>query len=169
MSLVFYVVALVLLLIFVGVQPRLREVPCEDTLFGAAQRPLLHGNWNHLLVNIAALGALAALETRNGSGSFALLLLFLFAAVVLFDWLLPASLDGCSIGFSGVVLGVLVWDGFERGRYSFSTATLLSLLWILVVPVMTNSRISFWGHLYGIIAGLLAVALARAVRGPSKK
>lgn len=160
---VFYVVALVLIVVYFFVQPQLDGVPCGDSLGHAVQRPLLHGNTQHLMANLFAFGTLAALETRNGSTSFGLLVLFLFTVVVLLDLIMPASIDSCSIGFSGVVLGLLVWDGFEKGMYSFNTATLLSLAWVLLAPVMSNSRISFWGHLYGIIAGLFAVALSRLI------
>lgn len=92
--------------------------------------------------------------------NFLLLLGFLFVATTAFDVLSPVETQ-CSIGFSGVVLGLLVWSGFNSGYYSFSTATLLSLLWILIVPVLGDSRISFSGHLYGVLAGLLATAVIR--------
>jgi membrane associated rhomboid family serine protease len=152
---VFYVVSAALLGIYFLAQPRM-DVPCEDNIGHALQRPWLHVNWSHLLANLVAFWALIEIERRMGSGAFALLLAFLFLTVVLMDLVMPSSIDKCSIGFSGVVLGLVIWDAFDRGALAFDWAAILAILWIWIGPVLQNPRISLWGHLYGILAGLIA-------------
>lgn len=165
---VFFITAAVLLGVFFLVQPRIDDAPCDDSVGHAAVRPWLHGNWSHLLANLVAFWALVEVEKRIGSRSFALLLGFLLLAVVLMDFIVPRSIDKCSIGFSGVVLGLLVWDAFAQGSLSFEWAAMLSLLWIWLGPIISGGgRVSLWGHLYGILAGMLAAFLSSRFLKPT--
>ena len=137
----------------------------------------LHANDVHLLYNMGSFlihGAM--LERSHGSPGYAAMLVALtllahasefaitLAAANIFGY--TAWLHECGIGFSGVIFAlkvVLTADATtDSNFYGFSIPTRL-LAWAeLFLISMLNPNASFVGHLGGIVAGLIWVALARA-------
>ncbi len=121
----------------------------------------LHGSLIHIGFNMYLLWMLGpALEKAFGVGKY-LLLYFgsLFggaAAVMFFDW------DQATLGASGAVLGlagamgaIYYARGFDIRQSPAFGLVVLNILLPLLIP-----RISFWGHLGGVVAGALtALAL----------
>lgn len=62
----------------------------------------------------------------------------------------------CAIGFSGVLFGMIA---FQMGLQGFTPALIAELTTLLVLPSLNNPRISFVGHLSGIIAGIMATQI----------
>lgn len=131
-------------------------------LLGIPLAPFLHGGFGHLLANTVPLVILGLLTTARKKVDF--LVVFAAATVVggLGTWLIGAP-GTVHIGASGVVFGLL---GFLMGRGIWersASAVLLSVAVTVlyggmlfgVLPTV-GPGISWEGHLFGFIGGLLA-------------
>jgi membrane associated rhomboid family serine protease len=136
-----------------------RNACTADTWRNAAMRPLLHASWEHLALNVVLLFILRDVENARGTLVYLAGVAIMYAFIVVVDRVTPASTDGCPVGFTSIVLGLAVWSGFTRGKYALNVPTLVALVFLLVSPLIRNTAISFWGNLYGIMAGLIVVAL----------
>ncbi len=153
-----------------GIRPR--SLSGLDGVFFA---PFLHTSWSHLVSNtvpFVVLGAVLAVERAARFGS-----VFLLTAVGsgLGTWIIAPS-NTVHAGASGVVFGLLgyllVRGVFDRKAKSIAigVAVLLfygGLVWG-VLP--TNPRVSWQGHLFGFISGIVVayfhgVSSRRARRG----
>lgn len=145
-----------------GLRPR-----NTDALSGVVLSPFLHGNFQHLLGNSGALFVLLMLSLSLGRRlTFAALLIILLAgggAV----WLFGAP-NTIHIGASGIIfglLGFLLFLGIFQRRW---TSLMLSAAVGVVYGGMLFSLfryqpgVSFSGHLFGFLAGVLAAWVLRA-------
>lgn len=143
-----------------GIEPRDRE-----GLRGVALAPLLHGGLAHLAANTVpflVLGALVLLRTLR-------VFLVVTAVVVVVGglgvWLFGQA-GSVHVGASGVVfgyLGFLLLRGFlERTPGSLLVSALVAVIYggALAGLVPTDPSVSWEGHLFGFLGGLVA---ARAV------
>ncbi len=137
-----------------GIEPRR-----IDGLDGIVWSPFLHANWDHLEANLAVgvvLGFLLLLARR-----------FLFVTAVVWItsglgvWLFAPS-GSVTVGASGVIFGwlayLLVRGLFNRNLWQILGGLVLlpvygSLLWG-VLP--TDPTVSWQGHVFGAIGGVLA-------------
>ena len=77
------------------------------------------------------------------------------------------------VGASGVIfgyLGILLTRGIvERSWWNFAVVLLVGLLygWQLVGILPTDERISWQGHLFGLLGGVVAAILFRRRRDPA--
>ncbi|MVA76968.1 rhomboid family intramembrane serine protease [Auraticoccus sp. F435] len=147
-----------------GIQPR--EV---DGLAGVLASPLLHSGLAHLVANTGAfvvLGVLTALITRR----FWAATLGIAVLGGLAVWLLGA--DGTvHIGASGLVYGyatfLFCWGIFVRRALAMAASLFVLLAYGGIVwgVLPTQSGVSWEGHLFGALAGvLMAWLLARRQR-----
>jgi membrane associated rhomboid family serine protease len=142
-----------------GIEPR-----TLDGLTGVVLAPFLHGGFGHLAANTVpflVLGALLAL-----SGLRRLIVVTLVVALVsgLGTWLVaPAST--LHIGASGVVFGYaayLLARGFFDRRLRYLAVGLVVALGYgttLLLGLLPQNGISWQGHLFGALGGLLAARL----------
>ncbi|WP_073487385.1 rhomboid family intramembrane serine protease [Streptoalloteichus hindustanus] len=133
-------------------------------LDGVLFAPLLHANWEHLAANTLPFLVLGFLAMSGGLGQFVAVTAVIWLVGGLGTWLAGGS--GLHVGASGLIFG---WLAFllVRGFFARSFAQILlavalflyygSLLWG-VLP--TTSGISWQGHLFGALGGLLAAWLA---------
>lgn len=147
-----------------GIHPR--EV---ESLPGVLAAPLLHGDLAHLMANTGAfvvLGLLTALITRRFWAAT------LGIAVVggLGVWLFGAS-GTVHIGASGLVYGytafLFCWGLFVRRALAIAASLFVLLAYGGIVwgVLPTSAAISWEGHLFGALAGvLLAWVLSRRER-----
>ena len=148
-----------------GIEPR-----TADGLWGVPFAPFLHAGFGHLIANTVpflVLGAIIAL-----SGLRRVLLVTLVVALVsgLGTWLLAPS-GTLHIGASGVVFGYaayLIARGlFDRRWYYLVTGLVVALVQggSLLLGLLPRDGISWQGHLFGALGGLLAARLlARRLR-----
>lgn len=139
-------------------------------LDGIVWAPLLHDGWSHLLSNTIPVLVFAFLAMAPGIGRWALVTAMIWLLGGLGVWLTgPAGM--VTIGASGLAFGwlafLLVRGIFTRGFGQLIVAAVLLFLWggMLWGLLPGNPGVSWQGHLFGALAGLLAAwTLARADR-----
>lgn len=156
-----YPIVLVIAIILFGfLFVRKDESLCDGSLLHAYLRQMHHGNVTHLMANLGAFASLTY-SIQNVVGSYQYLAILITISVLsgLIDyWLTNQTIISvqCSIGFSGVVFGLLGWSlAQQRG---FNKQLLIDLA-LLMYPSLTTPNISFSGHLIGLLAGLIAFLL----------
>ena len=148
------VVALVLVAVFVMYRTSNVSVPCENNLLTNASRDFIHIDPYHLIVNLMGLYYVASLERRVGSYKYASLIAILVALSSIFTYTSEKLFNlNCSIGFSGVLLGLMTYGLLSR-REKIDWKPVLYLVAISITPTAPNVSVS--GHLIGIVAGITA-------------
>ncbi|MGH3450270.1 MAG: rhomboid family intramembrane serine protease [Haloechinothrix sp.] len=143
-------------------------------LDGVLWAPLLHGSWGHLIANTGPVLLFAFLTMAGGIGRWIAVTATIWLLGGLGVWVLGPS-DAVTVGASGVAFGwlayLLVRGLFNRSAGQLVVAAVLfafygGMLWG-VLPGAPG--ISWQGHLFGALAGVLAAWLAstsdRAVKG----
>ncbi|MEV4757651.1 rhomboid family intramembrane serine protease [Micromonospora sp. NPDC049559] len=137
-----------------------------DGLDGIFFGPFLHHGFDHLYSNSVPLILLGTFVLAAGVRRFlysTLLIMFVSGLGVWFTGE-PGSVV---VGASGVIfgyLGMLLMRGIvERSWWNFAVVLLVGLLygWQLIGIFPTDERISWQGHLFGLLGGLVAAILFR--------
>jgi membrane associated rhomboid family serine protease len=147
-----------------GIEPRETE-----GLDGVVTAPFLHVGFGHLLSNtipFVVMGVLIALE-----GARRLLGVFLIVAVVsgLGTWLVGPE-GTIHVGASGVVFGfstyLIARGWFNRRPGQIALGLVVLVLWggVLVGGLQPQEGISWQGHLFGAIGGVVAASLLARAR-----
>ncbi|MEV5161022.1 rhomboid family intramembrane serine protease [Streptomyces sp. NPDC053728] len=148
-----------------GVSPR---EPAE--LADVVPSAFLHSGWEHVASNSLPLLVLGFIAALGGIRRFAAVVLVVIVTAGLGVWL-TAPPNTVTLGASGVVFGLfgyLLVRGFvDRRPLDIVVGVIIaavygSLLWG-VLP--TDSGISWQGHLFGLLGGVVA---AFAFRGPRR-
>ncbi|PZF79246.1 rhomboid family intramembrane serine protease [Jiangella anatolica] len=144
-----------------------------EGLVGIATAPFLHGGFGHLIANTGAflvLGCLIALTTRR----FWPVTIGVALVGGLATWLV-ASPNSVHIGASGLVYGyaafLVAWGVFSRRAMAVVVAVIVVLMYggIVVGVLPGQPGISWQGHLFGALAGVLMAWLLRgsAAKSPA--
>ncbi len=149
-----------------GIRPR--SLP---GLFGIAFAPFLHGNFAHLLANTLPLVSLGWLIMLRNTEDFFWVSIITALVSGLGTWLIgsPAT----HIGASGVIFGyfgfLLLRGYFERSATAIAFSILVAVLYggILWGVLPTQPGVSWEGHLFGFIGGVLAAKLLAKPRQTS--
>jgi membrane associated rhomboid family serine protease len=152
-----------------GIVPR-----TESGLEGILWAPLLHGGFAHLIANTLPFLIFGFLVLANGFGRFVLVTALIWAISGLGVWLV-APAGTVTIGMSGVIFGwltyLLVRGFFARSGTQILLAVVLFLFWggILLGVLPGQADVSWQGHLFGALAGVLAAWLVapRRRRAPT--
>ncbi len=140
-----------------GIRPR--ETAGLDGILWA---PFLHSDWWHLIANSAPFAILGGLVAVRGLRYWLTTTLVVAGLGGLLTWLLAGS--GNHIGASGVVFGyfgALIGAAvFERRIAAGATAMVAIMLYGgLISGFLPRPGISWEGHLFGAIAGLVAARM----------
>lgn len=131
-------------------------------LWGILFAPFLHGSFGHLIANTLPFIVLGFLTTARKRMDFYAVVVGSALVSGLGTWLIGGA-GSVHVGASGVIFGML---GFLMGRGIFErslssialsvgvTAAFGGMLWG-VLPMMVGAHISWEGHLFGFIGGLL--------------
>jgi len=147
-----------------GISPR--RIWGLDGIFLA---PFVHADFGHLLANSAPLIILGTFVLATGTRRFLIATLLIAVVSGVAVWLLTPE-NYLVLGASGVIFG---WLGFllmrgivERSLWNLGVAVVAGVLygWQLVALLPTDQRVSWQGHLFGFVGGLLAAILLRRRR-----
>jgi membrane associated rhomboid family serine protease len=147
-----------------GIRPR-RVEGLDGVLFA----PLLHVNFAHLYGNSVPLILLGTFVLASGTRRFAASTLFISVFSGVGVWLVGDP-DTVVVGASGVIfgyLGLLLARGLiERRWWHLWVGLVVGLLYgwqvIGVLPGAVDPRVSWEGHLFGFLGGVVAAVLFRA-------
>ena len=143
-----------------GIMPR-----TVDGLRGIPLAPFLHGGFGHALSNTVPLLMLGGLVAARGWQALLGVTLFVVLLGGAGVWL--AARSGSHIGASGLVFG---YFGYlvARGWYDRRIVSILIAVVVIIVygglifgVLPTGDRVSWEGHLTGLIAGILAARLGK--------
>ena len=135
------------------------------SLRGILLAPLLHGSFSHLMSNTFPLFLLGGFVALRGTKTLVGLSLFVVVLGGLLVWLVGRP--AIHIGASGLVFGYfgyLVAQGwYERSFVSIAVAVAVLLLYggIIFGVLPQAGFISWEGHLFGLIAGVLAARMGQ--------
>ncbi len=143
-------------------------------LAGILWAPLLHGGWPHLWANTVPFLVFGFLAMAGGMAQWAMVTATIWLLSGLGVWLVGPP-DTSTIGASGVIFGWLVFllarGFFARSIAQIGLAVVLFAIWgsVLLGVLPGAPQVSWQGHLFGALAGLLCASLvAKADRGPSR-
>jgi membrane associated rhomboid family serine protease len=151
-----------------GIEPR--EV---DGLDGVLAAPLLHGDWAHLVANTVPFLVLGFLAMANGIRQFVVVTATIWLLGGLGVWLFGPA-DTIHIGASGLIFGWLVFllvrGFFARSGRQIALAVVLFVIWggVLWGVLPGDPHISWQGHLFGALSGLLAARLVARADRPAR-
>lgn len=138
-------------------------------LLGIVAMPFLHSNWGHLVGNSVPLVVTLLLLAGSRAHSGAIVtMITLLAGIAL--WLFGRS--ALHIGASGLVFGLIAFHiamgFFERNPKSLIIAAVVGVLYastLLRGVLPLQQGVSWEGHLFGALAGILVALLtARVMR-----
>lgn len=141
-----------------GIQPR-----TLGGLDGILWAPLLHAGWPHLFANTVAILVFGFLAMAGGIGQWAAVTATIWLASGIGVWLTGA--DGVTVGASGLAFGwlafLLVRGIFNRSLGQLAIAAVLLAYWgsTLFGVLPGKPGISWQGHLFGALGGILAAWL----------
>lgn len=132
------------------------QIPCTTDIKSIFVSNFVHIDKYHILANLIALYALARIEKRVGTKMFLSLVLFLLALTTLIEVIARKVLPEftCSIGFSGVLIGIFVWE-LVTTKGKIDIPMLLSILTVSVGPSLFHSDVSLSAHIIGAISGII--------------
>lgn len=144
-----------------GIEPH-RVQGLDGVLFS----PFLHAGFDHLYSNSVPLILLGTFVLAAGAQRFLLSTLVIMLVSGLGVWF-TGSPNSVVVGASGVIfgyLGLLMARGVvERSWWNVAVGLLIALLygWQLIGVLPTDAQVSWQGHLFGFIGGLVAAVLFR--------
>jgi membrane associated rhomboid family serine protease len=141
-----------------GIQPR-----TASGLDGILLAPLLHHGWSHLFANTLPILVFGFLAMSGGLGQWIAVTGTVWLASGTGVWLTGAA--GFTVGASGIAFGwlafLLVRGIFTRSFAQLAVAVVLFLYWgsTLLGVLPGDPGISWQGHLFGALGGILAAWL----------
>ncbi|MEA2126364.1 MAG: hypothetical protein QOI80_3146 [Solirubrobacteraceae bacterium] len=147
-----------------GIRPR-----AVDGLDGIVFSPFLHGSWGHLIGNTVPFAVLGGLIALSGLARVAAVTAVVAVVGGAGVWLFAQS-HSLHIGASGIVFGYagyLVARGlFTRSVLHIAVGAVVAAVWgtTLLSGLVPHDGISWQGHLFGGLGGVLAARMLSATR-----
>jgi membrane associated rhomboid family serine protease len=135
-----------------------------DGLDGILWAPLLHGTWGHLVANTLPFLIFGFLAMAGGIRQFLLVTGLIWVLSGVGVWL-TAPDNAYTVGASGLIFGWLVFllvrGFFARSGRQIVLAVVMFFFWggILFGVLPGQEGVSWQGHLFGALSGLLAARL----------
>lgn len=132
------------------------EVNCENRFLPTVGRDFIHKDTDHFASNMLALLLVSNVEAAVGSAEFlaAMGSILLLSALLTMGLTKLFSID-CSVGFSGVLLGLMTFGLLTADSKVLNWSAVALLVLTSVAPLFTGNSggVSVSGHLIGIAAG----------------
>lgn len=152
-----------IILVFVSVlysSKALTNLPCENKVNDLFLTNFIHTDIWHLLTNLYGLAVISQIEEKIGTRKFMLLVSFNLVVFVTIDYFYrKISKAKCSIGFSGILYGLLLYELLEL--HKFSVNLVLSIVLFLIASQITNTSVSLSSHIIGVISGVISTFLMK--------
>lgn len=131
----------------------IKTIPCGKDIMSVFFGNFVHTDPYHLLANLFGLYSIARIEREIGTKKFICLLIFLLLFTSITEVALHKLYDKmpCSIGFSGVLFGLITWEMVTKRELDF--VLLVSIVMLVTAPSVNNPKVSFMGHAVGAISG----------------
>jgi membrane associated rhomboid family serine protease len=152
-----------------GIEPR-----DEDGLVGIVAAPFLHVGFGHLLANTVPFLAMGVVIALQGVGRLLAVTAIVALVSGLGTWLV-ASGSSIHVGASGIVFGYatyLISRGvFNRDAFEIVIGVVVVGIWgtALLGGLLPQEGISWQGHLFGAIGGVIAARVLAGNRRPRKQ
>ena len=134
----------------------LTSLPCKKNLLSVFLSNFVHIDFYHLIANLFVLYSLIRIELEIGFKKFFFLITFLtlFNTILELFYFKLYPTSKCSIGFSGVIFGLLTWELVKNKKLDF---TLLAyIIMIVIAPSVNNPQVSLSGHAIGAFSGIIS-------------
>ena len=148
--------AVVIVVVFsLYITTAIKTIPCGNDVMSSFYANFVHIDPQHLILNLYALYALSRVEEKIGSKQFIALIVFslVFNTVVesaIHRWLNTP----CSIGFSGVLFGILTWELITTRKMDLYL--LAAVVAMVAAPSMIDKNVSLVGHAVGAASGIIS-------------
>ncbi|MET3804196.1 membrane associated rhomboid family serine protease [Nakamurella sp. UYEF19] len=150
-------------------------------LIGVITAPLLHVSWAHLLSNLVPLLIFGFLIMLDSVRQFVAVTILVWLIAGLGVWVVGPA-NTVTVGASGLVFGWLAYlvtrGVFTRNFGQIAIGLVLLVIWggvfwtgivkVAVADISGVVTISWQGHLFGAIGGVLAAFLVAKADGPHK-
>lgn len=135
------------------------NLPCESSYLSTLTRNFIHIQAFHIIANLFAFYQMRQIELQLGLTSYLFLILALVVVQTTIEFIFNQYVDlGCSIGFSGVLYGLIVWMLINLP--SNTRSGLLSILISIVGSSLAMPNLSLSGHLIGFFSGFIVAKLS---------
>jgi membrane associated rhomboid family serine protease len=117
----------------------------------------IHVEPYHLFLNLYSLYYLSRIEQQIGSKQFFYLIVFSLLFNTLVELIIVHQLKikiHYSVGFSGVLFGLLAWELITTRKLDMSV--LLTIAILVVLPSLQNPKASLLGHSIGAASGIVS-------------
>jgi membrane associated rhomboid family serine protease len=134
-------------------------------LAGILVAPFIHADWTHLLANTLPLLVLGGLILASGVGEFVYVTLVSMLCAGAGTWLFGSTAN--HIGASGIVFGyigyLLVRPAYDRRLWSLVVTLIVVGIYgtTLLLAITPQAGISWSGHAFGFVGGLVAARLRK--------
>src|SRR5215212_6779138 len=139
-----------------GIEPR-----DPEGLIGIATAPFLHAGFGHLAANTVPFLVLGFLVALGGAARVIFVTVIVAVVGGLGTWLF-APAGSVHVGASGIVFGyagyLLSRGFFSRRVRDFALAAIIFVIWggALLLSLIPTAGISWQGHLFGAVGGVVA-------------
>lgn len=123
------------------------EIPC-DGLISNIKGDFIHINFKHILLNLIGLYILSNIEKHIGSEKFLKLVVFIIATTSIIESQFYRNY--CSIGFSGILYGLLAYQMLILQKIEIDIIIVLLLLYFTQKDNVTSNSFHFIGFLSGV-------------------
>ena len=141
----------------------IKTIPCGKDIMSVFLGNFIHIDPYHLLANLFGLYSLARIEREIGTSKFIGLIVFLLLFTSIIEVALHKIYDKipCSIGFSGVLFGLIAWEMVSKRELDF--VLIISIILLVTAPSVNNPKASFTGHAIGAISGIVGGILWKKI------
>jgi membrane associated rhomboid family serine protease len=150
-----------------GIEPR-----DPDGLVGVVAAPFLHADFGHLIANTIPFVALGIIIGLQGVARVLAVTGIVIAVSGLGTWLVAPE-NSIHIGASGIVFGyasyLLARGVFNRDLIEIAIGLGVAAIWgtALLGGLIPQDGVSWQGHFFGAVGGVLAAWILRRQRRPS--
>lgn len=132
----------------------IKEVPCEKDMKSIFISNFIHTDFFHVAANLYGLYSLSRVELDIGPKKFFTLLIFLLVFGTVLEGILHRIINTpCSIGFSGVLYGIMTFEIMYNKKFDYNI--FISIILNIIVSKLGNRNLSLNGHIIGAISGIL--------------